>query len=656
MFPARIIPWLLIWSLPLVALAALFHSLTTSCCWLDIKSANAISTIDIAMSTSSQNSLAPSVDIAVAQTLGTTHDPTVVPSQQIVVTIYVTNSSAGPVSGILVENVAPEQLVSTYVVSTVRGSNVTPINDAKSFKWQIDNLAENTAVNIYLLGTIDPHQNQNGEIVNLVNVSHPDDENVENNSSELRRPLRVPELSIIPSQIDIYEDTTELQIEVRLDPYNSYGDTLVDYLTVAGTASAANLPSPDYVGISGTVLIPYNEITTTFSITVLDDRVDEGTEYFYVTLTNPRGASLSQSNRVTIMVNDTDNNAGFTVAPVPLAPLSEKGDEGSYSIVLDSPPIDVVRIDVRGEPQIFVEPSQIEFLPETWNTPHIIRVMAIDDDIAEDTHIGQIDHYIQSTDPKYSSIQFPEINAQILDDDEVGFEFSTSVITITEGMTVSGEQSAYAVALTSEPAYPVTITLQSSSLQVQPQLLVFTPLNWDQPQHVSIDNPVSGTFLEPGESIRELDPIGHQVASPDLAYDVLTVPNVDIMLAKQIIPELRIAATNFFTTMEGAKDISYSIALSTQPSEIVTVISDVDSDQIVVVPGEIVFDQSNWNVSRPLTVHIIDDSESEGFHESIIEHTARSGDATYNQLGPSPVTVKIYDNDPSMYLPLIDND
>ena len=89
---------------------------------------------------------------------------------------------------------------------------------------------------------------------------------------------------------------------VRLDRA-APGPVTVDYATAdgagawAGTAPAT--AGADYTATSGTLSFAAGEWIKTVSVPVLDDAVDEGTEYFLLRFSNPQGATLAAGERET---------------------------------------------------------------------------------------------------------------------------------------------------------------------------------------------------------------------------------------------------------------------------------------------------------------------------------------------------------------------
>lgn len=83
--------------------------------------------------------------------------------------------------------------------------------------------------------------------------------------------------------------TTTATFTIRLDKGAPPGGVVVDWTTVSGTARAAQ----DFTAVSGTAFIPANNTSTTVDVTVTRDSLSELTEQFYVRLSSPVRATLS---------------------------------------------------------------------------------------------------------------------------------------------------------------------------------------------------------------------------------------------------------------------------------------------------------------------------------------------------------------------------
>ncbi|MFW6114248.1 MAG: trypsin-like serine protease, partial [bacterium] len=108
-----------------------------------------------------------------------------------------------------------------------------------------------------------------------------------------------------------------------------------------------------------------------------------------------------------LVIGETDNS---TV-------VSEAGDPDTYHIALSQAPTHAVSIDISTGDQLTVSPTQLTFSTDDWNVPREVVVQAMDDDLAEGPHVGEISHAAWSDDPRYQEIEIVSLNVSIIDND-----------------------------------------------------------------------------------------------------------------------------------------------------------------------------------------------------------------------------------------------
>lgn len=201
-------------------------------------------------------------------------------------------------------------------------------------------------------------------------------------------------------------------------------------------------------------------------------------------------------------VLDFAMDGGITLTPRRQR-VEENGVRGEYSVVLNRKPLDdvTVRADVvqlananGTKVQQLRLPSdtyhEILFTESNWNREQIIRVTAVDDAIAEGVHYSVITHSSLSLDPNFDGVQTPflygrNITMQVEDDDFAGIKLSRTHMYVGEG----GLNDTYDVVLTSQPWYPVFVTvlpLHANQTQVSEPLLTFIPETWNIAQTVTV--------------------------------------------------------------------------------------------------------------------------------------------------------------------------
>ena len=135
----------------------------------------------------------------------------------------------------------------------------------------------------------------------------------------------LPLLNIID---DTVEEGEQAQFTVTLSRTSTRTVT-VDYATADGTAEAGS----DYTAASGTLQFAPGEASKTIPVPTVEDTVEEQTETFTVTLSNPSGATI-QDGTATGTITDDD---GLVTALPLLNIIDDTVQEGGTGPVHSSP-------------------------------------------------------------------------------------------------------------------------------------------------------------------------------------------------------------------------------------------------------------------------------------------------------------------------------
>ena len=177
----------------------------------------------------------------------------------------------------------------------------------------------------------------------------------------------------------------------------------------------------DYVAASGTVIFPAGDPDPqTIEITVIGDDVDEPNELFEVRLTVPINASFVDDVGQGIITND--DGPAATPGQVKLnrtsVNIAEGGATGAVTFTLDRAPASEVRIDLSGDSECGVVPSQIVLNAGNWNTGAKATISAIDDSDDEGDHSCTITTGpSSSSDPDFNGLPVANIRGNIADND-----------------------------------------------------------------------------------------------------------------------------------------------------------------------------------------------------------------------------------------------
>src|SRR3569833_1775961 len=215
--------------------------------------------------------------------------------------------------------------------------------------------------------------------------------------------------------------------------------------------------------------------------------------------------------------------------------LTAGGAAKFYTVVLNSAPsADVIITLTTGSPVVDT-PSTVPFTPATWNESQDITVAAVDDAVADGAHSDVIVHHVSSADSGYAPLTLGNIQVDIADNDVIGVAVAESAggTQVAEG----GSGDDYTLALRSQPAAYVTITVNGGSLlTVAPTTLTFTPANWSVAQTVSV-NAINNSSVEGAHSAT----ITHATSSADSPNN----SNAVAAVTAQVIDDDTVATLEF---------------------------------------------------------------------------------------------------------------
>ena len=329
-----------------------------------------------------------------------------------------------------------------------------------------------------------------------------------------------------------------------------------------------------------------------------------------------------------------DETAGVSILPEELT-IAEGGSD-SYRVVLTSKPSHEVTVTINhgGDNDIDSDPDRLTFSPSNWNQEKTVAVTsAQDEDARDDT--ATFSHSVASTDGDYNGITVSEIAVAVTDDETAGVSITPTELTIAEGGS-----DAYQVALTSQPAHDVTVTISYSGDQdvsIDDQELTFTGSDWETPQTVTV------SAAQDDDARDDVATLSHSVASTDADYNGIGVSAVDVAVTDDETAGVSIRPTEL-TIAEGGSD-AYQVALTSQPAHDVTVTISYSGDQDVSIDDqELTFTGSDWETPQTVTVSAAQDDDARD-DVATLSHSVASTDADYNGIGVSAVDVAVTDDE-----------
>ena len=195
--------------------------------------------------------------------------------------------------------------------------------------------------------------------------------------------------------------------EIRLSQQPA-AEVTVSFVGVSGQVAAvdANNPSNNFVSFT-----PANwDIPQTVEVSAVDDETEEGYRRAFVrnisSSADPAYDGVGMP-RLSVGVVD-DDFPGVMIIPTDGATeITEGGGPDYYDIVLTTPPLENVSIDLEHVASQLTAVNDVtgggglNFTSANWNVPQRVRVTAIDDVIAEGAHRGYVTHRITTSDSGY---------------------------------------------------------------------------------------------------------------------------------------------------------------------------------------------------------------------------------------------------------------
>jgi hypothetical protein len=226
-------------------------------------------------------------------------------------------------------------------------------------------------------------------------------------------------------------------------------------------------------------------------VTGVNDSVADGDVAYAVQIGNAVSSDPSYSGRFaqTVPLTNLDDDVAGIIVGAGATTTTESGGAATFTIVLRSQPTANVTFALSSSDTTegTVVPGAITFTAVNWNAPQTITVVGVDDSVAD----GNTPYVVTianatSADPGYDGRFGQSVPFVNVDNDSAGVTVTPFAgLTTTEG----GASATFSIVLTSQPTSVVSVSLSSTDTTegvVSPATLLFTPVNWNAPQTVTI--------------------------------------------------------------------------------------------------------------------------------------------------------------------------
>ena len=332
----------------------------------------------------------------------------------------------------------------------------------------------------------------------------------------------LPDMWFDRNSITVEETDGMATLTVNIAPPSSNGSVSVDYATSDGSA----LEGEDYDETLGTLTLPEGETSGVIEVEIEDDRIHEGVESFFVTLSNASRAELPADNVAQVEINSED--------PVPVATIAnvsvlESADTMTMALVLDRPSDENIRyraLTAAVSGTATATDDYVDFAPATVDVlagvqSGTLAIDIVDDAAAESVEtiviVWRLDTSLGEATP--SPLTF---TGSIRDNDTAGVTVSETSLTVTEEDTAG---DTYTVVLSSQPTADVTVTVAGhtgTDVTPTPASLTFAGTTWNTAQTVTV------TAGNDADTTNDTVTLTHGAASTDSDYGGIAIADVAV--------------------------------------------------------------------------------------------------------------------------------
>lgn len=481
-----------------------------------------------------------------------------------------------------------------------------------------------------------------------------------------------PIASLSPATVSTTEGGTATAVTINLTSPASAGGLTVDFAlggngirntdyTLTARDASNNLINLSFSGATGTVVIPQGTTSATISVSAINDGLIDPAETVSFTLNSkaPNAGNFYGVNETakTTTVTIIDAQTRPTVSIFPRSTTAAENGTGGFELTLsEAVPLNetlTIAYSVSG-----TATSGQDFSPLTGTvtipggTPANQRIgislPLIDDLVDENNETVQITLSTPSPTANYVLGGTTAATVTIVDNDTAGVSIQPASGIVSE----LGGQAVFNVVLTSRPTANVAINLSSSDTgegTVSTPAITFTTANWNIPQTVTVTG-VNDALADGNQSFSIIT----SVSSSDPFYSVLNPADIALTNVDDDSPNLLITQSGGSTNVtEGGATDSYTVRLTTAPTTDVQVVitpdGEVDLGNGVGQPRTLTFTPGNALTTQTVNVTANNDTDVEGRHTSILNHSIVTTDANYQAVVGQSLTVNITDNDCQPY-------
>ena len=455
-------------------------------------------------------------------------------------------------------------------------------------------------------------------------------------------PVRVAPVRVVPVTVSFETNSYSVDegswVAVKVVLSTPPGRQVV--IPITKTEYGGITPS-DYSGVPSQVIFETGEREKTFDFLAVQDLVDDDEEAVQLGFGSSLPDSVIKGTMDQTMINIKDNDGvGVRVSPTRLT--IEEGEDGTYTVVLNSQPTaDVtVTIGTPTDPDVSVDETTLTFTTSTWDDAQTVTVSTDqDEDYLDDT--ATISHSVTSTDADYNGIRVRSLSVKVVDDEDVPVtvNFASATYSVNEGGRVT-----IRVTLDKDPdrqvVLPITKTEQGDASSADysgvPETVTFAS---GQTAKTFTFFGTQDNIDDDGESVL----LGFDTSLLDRVSDG-TTDEATVSINDDDGGGVTVAPTTL--TISEGRSKEYTVVLNSQPTANVTItISTSGSSDVSAEETTLTFTDSNWDDRQTVTVTAAQDDDDHLDESATVTHAATSTDSDYNGISVSSVDVDVTDDE-----------
>lgn len=385
------------------------------------------------------------------------------------------------------------------------------------------------------------------------------------------------------------------------------------------------------------------------TLTGVDEDIVDGVQAYTVDLTtvsvDPLYAGVTDS---ILAQNQDDDLPVLVVSPDSGLEVNEMGGSDTFTVVLGKEPASTVTLPVRFSSPVsteaIVSPMSLTFTPDNWHQAQTVTVTGINDLTQDgDSLFWVIVGPASSTTPYSGQERIVTVTNYDADGAEILLTAQGSL-----DVTENGGKALFSVQLNTMPLVNVDVSFSlthGAQGMVTPDLLIFTPENWNIPRIVTftaLDNDLIDGLRSLGLSA--LVPGGSGIGS---AYQGLTTGAFTLNLTDNDVAGILTTPDSGLRTSESGGMATFNVVLLARPTTSVTIpIQSSDPGEGQPDTASLTFTELNWFLPQMVTVTGQDDvmaDEDQAYTIRLL--AATSTDTNYSGLDAADVQASNLDDD-----------